>query len=256
MNSSDRSFVPERYHRDGLSGLDHFPELLVLFRSPWAPGILCACDHFTTRRRYSDRSDRMNTNRAATPLHAMAWEYFFTCRTQLCAILLRGRSRLTGCIRTRSGDGPAGWNRGIHTTILTNGDRRRRVCVGSGLRVLRNLMNHRQLQHGSLAGLQRAASRARCFRLEIQSHHGDDAAHPGSISAPNFPTRKLVVLVQSHLLSYLTSSANASSVPRSMQTATAGSLSDAKPRVEVPRNVVVISVSPTRAGRVSTAWRL
>src|ERR1700692_224044 len=77
----------------------------------------------------------------------------------------------------------------------------------------------------------------------------------GSIT-PNFPTRKLVALFQIHLLSYSTSSANASSVPGSMQTATAGSLSDAKPRVEVPRNVVVISVSPTSAGRVSTAWRL
>ena len=36
--------------------------------------------------------------------------------------------------------------------------------------------------------------------------------------------------------------------PRGMQTATAGSRSEAKPRVEVPRNVVVMSVSPTRAG--------
>ena len=43
---------------------------------------------------------------------------------------------------------PRAGTAGIHTTILTNGDRRRRVCVGSGLRVLRNLMNHRQLQHG------------------------------------------------------------------------------------------------------------
>jgi hypothetical protein len=90
--------VPERYQRDALSGFDHFPELLVLFRSPWAPGILGACDHFTTRRRYSDRSDRMNTNRAATPLHAMALEYFFTCRTQLCAILLQ--ALLNRCIVT------------------------------------------------------------------------------------------------------------------------------------------------------------
>jgi hypothetical protein len=63
-----------------------------------APGILGACDHFTTRRRYSDRSDRMNTNRAATPLHAMALEYFFTCRTQLCAILLQ--ALLNRCIVT------------------------------------------------------------------------------------------------------------------------------------------------------------
>jgi hypothetical protein len=30
----------------------------------------------------------------------------------------------------------------------TSGYRRRRVCIGSGLRVLRNLMNHGQLQHG------------------------------------------------------------------------------------------------------------
>src|SRR5260221_3688277 len=30
----------------------------------------------------------------------------------------------------------------------TSGYRLRRVCIGSGLRVLRNLMNHRQLQHG------------------------------------------------------------------------------------------------------------
>src|ERR1700737_5670025 len=37
----------------------------------------------------SDRSDRMNTNRAATPLHAMPLEYFFTWGTQLCAILLQ-----------------------------------------------------------------------------------------------------------------------------------------------------------------------
>jgi len=35
-----------------------------------------------------------------------------------------------------------------------------------------------------------------------------------------------------------------------MQTATSGSFSDAKPRVEVPRNVVLIRVSPTWAGRV------
>ena len=47
------------------------------------------------------------------------------------------------------GEGPArAGTAGIHTTISTNGDRRRRVCVGSGLRVLRNLMDHRQLQHG------------------------------------------------------------------------------------------------------------
>ena len=31
---------------------------------------------------------------------------------------------------------------------------------------------------------------------------------------------------------------------------------EAKPRVEVPRKVVVISVSPTLAGRFATAWRL
>src|SRR5439155_8466704 len=72
----------------------------------------------------------------------------------------------------------------------------------------------------------------------------------------NLPTRQSVVRVQIHRLSYLTSSANASSVPGSMQTATAGSRSDAKPRVDVPRNVVVISVSPTWAGRVATACRL
>ena len=50
----------------------------------------------------------------------------------------------------------------------------------------------------------------------------------------NFPTRKLTVRVQIQRLSYLTLSAKASSVPGSMQTATVGSLSDAKPRVEVP----------------------
>ena len=43
---------------------------------------------------------------------------------------------------------PRAGTAGIHTTISTNGDRRRRVCVGSGLRVLRNLMDHGQLQHG------------------------------------------------------------------------------------------------------------
>jgi hypothetical protein len=41
-----------------------------------------------------------------------------------------------------------------------------------------------------------------------------------------------------------------------MQTATAGSLSEARPRVDVPRNVIVINVSPTLAGRDATAWRL
>ena len=45
-------------------------------------------------------------------------------------------------------------------------------------------------------------------------------------------------------------------VPGSKQTATAGSLSEAKPRVDVPRKVVVISVSPTVAGRLFTACRL
>jgi hypothetical protein len=41
-----------------------------------------------------------------------------------------------------------------------------------------------------------------------------------------------------------------------MQTATAGSLSEAKPRVDVPRKVVEISVSPALAGRVARACRL
>ena len=43
---------------------------------------------------------------------------------------------------------PRAGTAGIHTTISTSGDRRRRVCIGSGLRLLRNLMNNRQLQHG------------------------------------------------------------------------------------------------------------
>jgi hypothetical protein len=36
----------------------------------------------------------------------------------------------------------------MDTTISVNGDRRRRRRAGSGLRVLRSLMSHGQLQHG------------------------------------------------------------------------------------------------------------
>src|SRR5207247_9269826 len=49
----------------------------------------------------------------------------------------------------------------------------------------------------------------------------------------NLATRKLVVLVQIHPWSYLTSCSKANSVPGSRQTATPGSPSAAKPRVEV-----------------------
>jgi hypothetical protein len=48
----------------------------------------------------------------------------------------------------------------------------------------------------------------------------------------------------------------ANSVPGSRQTAIPSSLSAAKPRVEVLGNVVVMSVSPTLAGRDATACRL
>ncbi|MGY4371023.1 hypothetical protein ACVW1A_007088 [Bradyrhizobium sp. LB1.3] len=40
------------------------------------------------------------------------------------------------------------------------------------------------------------------------------------------------------------------------ETATVGSAADAKPRVEVPRKVVVTTVSPTSAGRDAMACRL
>ena len=68
------------------------------------------------------------------------------------------------------------------------------------------------------------------------------------IDCSNFPTRKSMALIDTHPRSYLTFSANANSVPGSKQTATSGSTSDANPRVEVPRNVVVISVSPHFGG--------
>src|SRR6267378_7402159 len=75
-------------------------------------------------------------------------------------------------------------------------------------------------------------------------------------TTPNLATRKLVVLVQIHPWSYLTSCSKANSVPGSRQTATPGSPSAAKPRVEVLGNVVVMSVSPTLAGRDAMACRL
>jgi hypothetical protein len=43
------SFEPQRHHRNALSGLSHFPQLLVLFGFPYSSGVLCTPDHFTTR---------------------------------------------------------------------------------------------------------------------------------------------------------------------------------------------------------------
>src|SRR4029077_16605512 len=104
----------------------------------------------------------------------------------------------------------------------------------------------------SLAGLRRAASPGHCFHREIQSRRDGDAAH----LVQNLATRKLVVPVQIHPWSYLTSCSKANSVPGSRQTATPGSPSAAKPRVGVLGNVVVTSVSPTLAGRDAMACRL
>src|SRR5438876_4323996 len=75
----------------------------------------------------------------------------------------------------------------------------------------------------------------------------------GSI-LPNFPSRELMVWVQIQRLSYLTFSVNASSVPGSMQTATPGSRSLAKPRVDVPRKVVVTTFpQPQQGGKPQRA---
>jgi hypothetical protein len=150
---------------------------------------------------------------------------------------------------------PRAGTAGIHTTILTNGDRRRRVCVGSGLGVLRNLMNHRQLQHGhSLAFSElrheHVASvwefnRIMVTMRNIRVYRAEEFPNSETgCSRPNPSVFVFDVLGECY------------SVPGSMQTATASSLSDAKPRVAVPRNVVVTSVSPTWAGRVATACRL
>ena len=43
------SFEPERYQGEAFSGLNHFPELLVIFRTPWASGVFLTVHHFTTR---------------------------------------------------------------------------------------------------------------------------------------------------------------------------------------------------------------
>src|SRR5262249_25534216 len=56
--------------------------------------------------------------------------------------------------------------------------------------------------------------------------------------------------------SHSTSRSNATSVPGSRQTATVGSPIAAKPRVGEVRNRVETSLSPTRAGRDATKWRL
>jgi hypothetical protein len=67
---------------------------------------------------------------------------------------------------------------------------------------------------------------------------------------------KAGVLVDNQLQLYLTSRSNASSVPGSRHTAAFGSSFAAKPRVDVPLKLVVTSVSPTLAGRDTTAFRL
>jgi len=43
------SFEPQRHHRNALSGLSHFPQLLVRLGFPYSSGVLCTPDHFTTR---------------------------------------------------------------------------------------------------------------------------------------------------------------------------------------------------------------
>ena len=91
----------------------------------------------------------------------------------------------------------------------------------------------------SPVGPRKAGSPARTCRRGIRPRHGD-GPHM-RIDLPNLPTRYSSVFGQIQRLSKRTFSANASSVPGSMQTAVLGSLSEAKPRVEVPRNFVVIS---------------
>jgi len=45
------SFEPQRHHRNALSGLSHFPQLLVLLGFPYSSGVLCTPDHFISPHR-------------------------------------------------------------------------------------------------------------------------------------------------------------------------------------------------------------
>ena len=118
----------------------------------------------------------------------------------------------------------------------------------------RRLRQHRQLQHGRALALaeqrhQHAAAVGKFDRVMVTVRHmavdlAELADAEIDLAGPDPAVVVSDVLGEGEFRS------------GSMQTATLGSLSLAKPRVEVPGKVVVISVSPTLAGRVATACRL
>jgi hypothetical protein len=65
------------------------------------------------------------------------------------AKIAKDRALRPGLIRTTRGEAARQFRPAARPMAFsTSGYRRRRVCIGSGLRVLHSLMNHGQLQHG------------------------------------------------------------------------------------------------------------